>query len=134
MRSRTVAGILVVAVFATGCGSDDGTASIEGVEWQLRSIDGEEISGPVVPTLLLADGAASGLAGCNRFTGSYTLENDSLEVGPLATTRMACEPEIDDIERAYLVALDRVIAATPTSDGLTLTDADGTDVLAYVAP
>jgi len=38
-----------------------------------------------------ADGAINGHAGCNRFFGQYELEGDVLKIGPLASTKMACE-------------------------------------------
>ncbi|OYX28587.1 MAG: hypothetical protein B7Z06_01125 [Flavobacteriales bacterium 32-35-8] len=36
-------------------------------------------------------GVISGFSGCNRFTGTYSLENGLLKVGPLASTKMYCQ-------------------------------------------
>lgn len=33
----------------------------------------------------------SGFSGCNRFSGTYSLENSLLKVGPLASTKMFCQ-------------------------------------------
>jgi len=33
----------------------------------------------------------SGFSGCNRFTGTYSLENGLLKVGPLSSTKMFCQ-------------------------------------------
>lgn len=41
---------------------------------------------------LLANGTAQVLADCNRGHGAYALAGGALELGPLATTRMACPP------------------------------------------
>jgi heat shock protein HslJ len=135
VRHRLLTGIALITVsaLATACG-DDGGASIEGTEWVLATIDGEGLPESVAPTLLLADGTASGNAGCNQFTGGYTLDGDQLTFGPLATTRMACVPEVDEIEQAYLARLSSVADAATTDDGLELSDADGEVVLTYVGP
>ncbi len=34
----------------------------------------------------------NGFSGCNRFTGTYDLNDGKLSFGPLASTRMACAP------------------------------------------
>ena len=36
------------------------------------------------------EGQAHGSGGCNRFSGGYTLAGKTLNIGPLATTKMAC--------------------------------------------
>ena len=53
-------------------------------------------------------GRAAGLTGCNRFTAPYTVDGDVLELGLIASTRMACPPPADAVERVYLAALERV--------------------------
>lgn len=60
--------------------------------------------------LLQDDGAsktATGNSGCNRFTGAYTVESDSLSFGPLASTRMACVDTME-LEARFLDAMSRV--------------------------
>jgi heat shock protein HslJ len=37
------------------------------------------------------DGALSGTDGCNRLVGKWTADAGTVEFGPLASTRMACE-------------------------------------------
>lgn len=58
------------------------------------------------PNLLLREeGArAAGLAGCNRFAGSFRREGQALSLGPLAVTRMACADGVA-LEQEYLAAL-----------------------------
>ena len=48
---------------------------------------------------------AEGFAGCNRFAGPYALKSGRLALGPLLATQMACGPDADRLERAYLDAL-----------------------------
>jgi heat shock protein HslJ len=73
------------------------------------------------PTLRLesATARASGFAGCNRFSGPYTLGADSLSFGALASTKMACA-QGNDVEVAYLAALAEVRTFTATDSVLTL--------------
>jgi len=89
-----------------GCGGDDeGNAPpLEGTEWTL--VDGVDAPGDSVPTLTLADGSASGFGGCNTFNGGYDLDGDSITIGPLAATLMACEDDKSAAEAVYLPALE----------------------------
>jgi|GEM_PF-1664575 len=82
------------------------------------------------PTLTLtADGKVSGFAGCNRFMGSYTLEGDTLKMGPLASTRMAClNPEAQAQETAFLEQLKSQPKFSVSGNMLSLILADGTRV------
>jgi heat shock protein HslJ len=115
---------LVGLAFASGCG-DDGAAvkasAIEGVPWALES----------GPSATFVDGTVTGSTGCNRYTASYTLDGEQLEIGHAATTQMACPPPADGIERDYLAALDRVAAWERSGDELVLSDADGKELLRF---
>lgn len=59
-----------------------------------------------VPTLTLEEGLASGFGGCNTFRGPYELDEESIAIGPLAGTLMACEEPKMAAESAYLPALE----------------------------
>jgi lactoylglutathione lyase len=96
----------------------------EVIEWRLVGGRGQ--------TLLLDGARASGSGGCNRFTGGYRLENGQLSFEPLATTRMACEPELMRAEDAYLAALGRVAHASWADAELILTDEAGHELLRFV--
>lgn len=90
----------------------DGPAPAEAVlgrEWLLV-----ELNGRMAPTaangrqasfmLSPDDNAVSGYAGCNTFTGTYTLSGASLSFGPLAMTRMFCADH-QALEDEYVKAL-----------------------------
>ncbi len=47
----------------------------------------------------------SGSGGCNRYFGSYTLTNDQINISPLGSTRMACEPAHMEQEDRFFQAL-----------------------------
>ena len=107
-------------------------APIVGTTWTLDTlIEGESASslpaGMDAPTLEIADdGAVTVFAGCNRGGGSATVADDgsSIDFGPLATTRMACEGDRGTVETLVLTVLDGEVAAEVTADRLTLTNGD----------
>jgi len=72
------------------------TASDLAGEWTLETIEGSSANTDFktkYPTIKLnfADNRISGSAGCNTYSGPFTLSKNVLEVGALITTRMACE-------------------------------------------
>ncbi len=116
--------------------AQDTAASPEGQTWGLAAyLDGTGMA--TVPadssaTLLLADGVASGSAGCNQFSGSYELDGASLTIAPeMAMTLMACEPAAEALETAYMALLPMTASWQSTEAGLQLLDADGAVILDY---
>ncbi len=85
-------------------------------------------------TLLLdPDGTVTGSTGCNNFNGPATVsESDTgntIEFGPLATTRRACEPDLAEVEHAVLGVLSGTVDATVDADQLRLKKSDGTGLV-----
>lgn len=74
------------------------------------------------------EGRVTGDSGCNTFMGDYTLDGDTISVGPLASTRRACPDEVMDQETRFLAALES--AATWTRERTTAQLRDDTDALA----
>lgn len=122
----------------------DGSASIDlvpfvpeadrplaGTAWELTTfIDGDAASSILsgtTPTLTVEDlaGRISGNAGCNSFGGPAAFGEQSVEVGPLVSTKMACDKAVMDQEGLFLEVLGA--ATTWEVDGTTLrlTAADG---------
>jgi heat shock protein HslJ len=64
--------------------------SLEG-EWQIEDLNG---GGPVAQSRLMFDpgdqgtSRLSGTAGCNRFSGNWKQDGATLQLGPMAATRM----------------------------------------------
>ena len=87
---------------------------IRRVTWVLTGIhDGQSgfssVLGDVVITLLLDDeGRATGSSGCNRYTATYTLTEEGLEIGAAAGTRMLCPEPVMVQEVRYLGWLPEV--------------------------
>jgi putative lipoprotein len=78
-------------------------------------------------------GVLSGAGGCNSYSGGYTVEGASLQIGQIASTAMACEAAVMDQEQAYFAALAQA-ATFELGDGqLVIFDAGGQEILRFVA-
>ena len=112
-----------------GCGQYNGVGELTRI-WQLIEIDGRKIS-PVgenssLPAIefLLWSGSMRGDGGCNRFYGKTKISNDSIEIGDIATTRIAC-PDMS-IESTYVEILSGRRHAVTIGEGeMTLTSERG---------
>ena len=109
-----------------------GLASLAGTSWQATGINnGKEAvvsqAGVELATLAFdSEGQVSGSGGCNTFTGGYTTTDpDGLTFGPLASTAMACEDNVMQLEQEYFAALANVTTYQLEADRLTLRDASG---------
>ncbi|MFM8656334.1 MAG: META domain-containing protein [Chthoniobacterales bacterium] len=64
------------------------------------------------------EGNIAGDASCNRFGGTCAIEGNTIKVGPLRSTRRACEPEIMQQEHKFLALLGSVTTWQIDSDGV----------------
>jgi heat shock protein HslJ len=91
-----------------------GRASIDdiaGTEWVLTHFDWTERAPDNPPvTLELRGGSLSGRGGCNRYSGAAKTGEGAggIAIGPVAATRMACEPEAMRVEDRFFAALNSV--------------------------
>lgn len=101
-------------------------AEIVGRTWALASLEGEApVEGSASTMTLAEDGGISGLAGCNRYFGTFTLEGDVLDVSPLAATKKACPPELARHEARFLELLEGARYLRLDGSRLTVTSAEG---------
>ena len=144
-KTRTLLGSLAAAALlasmaTTTLAAGEETEAVpiegaEGISWQLveQTVDGTMSAVPdgVVVTLLLEDGEASGIGGCNNYFGGYTLDGSSLTFDAMGATQMFCEGPAGEVEAAYLANL--ALVASWASDGstLSLADAEGAVILEY---
>jgi heat shock protein HslJ len=124
---RVLAGLTILVVAAcdsTGSAPNltpepTSAADLAGTSWAVVSIGGAPVVEGSGPHLTFgADGNASGSTGCNSMSGSYTTDGAALTLGPMATTRMACEENLMAQEAAVLQALTGVSGWEIDSDGL----------------
>ena len=117
---------LSLAGLATSCSApmrDDRpvlTWSLTGTVWKLTSLNGNPVGANKLPSLTLdaATGKVTGMAGVNRFNGTFKQEGAALTFSPLITTRMAGPEAEMKIESEFLAALSHVTAWK--ADGLIL--------------
>lgn len=108
--------------------------TLEGTEWTLVSIDGAAPADGTEITLVLDGEGVAGSAGCNRYSGSYTLNGDTVTFGPFVTTRMACPQPIMQQESAFLTALEGAATFKIADGQLTIVSASGVTLIFAPAP
>lgn len=105
--------------------------------WTLTTLGGVPVPEETAVTALFSpqdeNGVAvvSGLAACNNYSGDYTLDESSMTIGPLATTFMLCEEELNQLEQSYLQALESTESYEIMGNILLLNTASG--LLNFVA-
>lgn len=76
--------------------------SLTGGPWVVEDINGGGIMDYAWVDMVFADGGISGLAGCNRYNGTWQQTGMAIAVGPLSTTRKLCSPALMETERKFL--------------------------------
>ena len=107
---------------------------LEGVLWEVTGYNNgrQAVVGPLIGTqltLAFQDGRVSGNSGCNRFHGEFEVDGGALKIGPLATTRMACDETLMTQEREFLRALESATKWAIVRGMLDVHRADGERVL-----
>lgn len=117
-------------------GATPASGEIESIVWQAFEFNDAPVAENVVITMELGQGRISGKSACNRYTGPYALnvEARSLKItGPVAGTRMACPPELMQVETAFNAVLPN-ITAYRVEDGPVLTIFAGTTEVLRLQP
>jgi heat shock protein HslJ len=103
------------------------TDSAEGIlgEWNATSYyAGNAVTSVLGGATLTAEfdaGTISGNTGCNSFNGPYSVDGQSIEIGPLSSTRAACpNEELQQQEQSYLAALELATTFEITGNRLDL--------------
>ena len=95
--------------------------NLAGSEWNLG--DGSKAFVAFKP-----DGKVIGSGGCNNFSGQFTQNDNSIEIGPLAATKKMCPPDIMEIENRLFMLLDSASFLQASHLNLTLMDSDRTEL------
>jgi heat shock protein HslJ len=93
---------------------------LAGTTWRLENLAGAPVLEGIDATLEFLDqNRVAGRASCNTFTGELKISDAAIKIGPLVSTRMACQSEAATAqEAAYLTALNE--AERFTLEGATL--------------
>lgn len=78
---------------------------LAGSEWRVTLLGPSTVQAELF-VAFGSEGMLSGHGGCNRLNGRYQQDGSALSIGPVATTRMNCEPGIMDIEQRFVAALE----------------------------
>lgn len=121
---------------AAGSDPDRVTHELTGTRWALASLAGEPVvlQGQAREPFIALESPASrvvGHAGCNRLTGSYTLQQQQLTFASIATTRMYCEQMA--LENDVLQALQATRRWRIDGERLLLLDEAGQEVASFLA-
>jgi len=94
--------------------------------WKLITLEGQEIKMAEIQErevyfmLKTTENKVEGFAGCNAFSGSYTLENGNrIRFSSMATTLKAC-PDVDFNENEFLKVFELADNYTINEDALSL--------------
>ncbi len=132
MVTAAALGVLVVGMAAcSGSGSksaeEEGPVTAETIvgTWVLESGktgEGEVplLQGQDIDLTVESDGMFYGFSGCNRITGTLTVDDGKVDMGAIGQTMMMCDEAAMATETAYTSALDAVTQGEATADSLTL--------------
>lgn len=86
--------------------------------YEINTLNGEDVSSNKL-TITFNDSTkqVSGFSGCNRFFGSYTLNNLSLKFSVLGATKMLCHEDANKIETNLFKAIGKANLVLFTKNG-----------------
>ena len=98
------------------------SVALPGSAWQVTTFAGQTpLTDHPIPFEFDNEGNIAGDASCNRFGGSCAIDGNTLEIGPLRSTRRACEPEVMQQEQNFLALLGATATWKIVGEELVLT-------------
>ena len=133
----SLVGLLLMLAALVGCGTSalsGDQASLDGSEWILAKLMGDDLVPGTQITLGFEEGRAAGFAGCNAYGAAYEADDGALSVTLLEVTVQACvePPGVMEQEAAYLTALQESAAYQVTGNQLEIEDDAGGLLLVLV--
>lgn len=112
--------------------------SLTGTVWTLSAwgMPGAEtaVTAPSITLEFPADGQVRGSSGCNTYSGTYTVQNNTIAFGELISTLKACTDEqVMQAEQEYLTALKTAGEFVVTGPQLTIQYDAGSKVLNFIS-
>ena len=100
--------------------------TLPGSAWQVLTFAGQTpLANHPITFDFDHEGNIAGDGSCNRFGGSCQIEGEKIKVGPLRSTRRACEPEVMQQEHKFLALLGAATMWLLDADKLVLTAPEG---------
>ena len=126
----SLVGLSLMLAALAGCGTwalSGDQASLDGSEWILAKLMGDDLVPGTQITLGFEEGRAAGFAGCNAYGAAYEADDGALSVTLLEVTVQACvePPGVMEQEAAYLTALQESAAYQVTGNQLEIEDDAG---------
>ena len=115
---------------AITCDRQRSTASLYNTYWKIETLRGAPVEAPVrrrEAHVVLTESERPtyrATVGCNRIMGAVSRTNDSLMFGQSASTKMACPPPLDTLERTLLSVLDETRSYRSSGETLILKNED----------
>ncbi len=108
------------------------TATLNHSEWILANLNGRAVKPDSLITINFENDKISGIDGCNRYHGSYTLNADKLSINKhIASTMMACPEPISQQAAAYISALTEAVSYKIDAQQLMLINASGKTLASF---
>ena len=118
--------LLLITSTALAMETNQAPVKLPGSAWQVTTFAGQTpLADHPITFEFDNEGNIAGGASCNRFGGTCTIDGNTIKIGPLRSTRRACEPEIMQQEQKFLALLSAATAWSMGGDGLVLTAPDG---------
>jgi putative lipoprotein len=111
----------------------DTSADLFDTIWHVRSLNGHAIDDATEVSLSIAtDRRAGGNGGCNSYFTEAMFDGPTLQFGPVAGTRMACDTPVMQQEAQYFAALEATAGYELADEALYLLDAQGNPLVRLV--
>ena len=118
--------LLLITSTALAMETNSTSSTLPGSAWQVTTFAGQSpLTEHPITFEFDNEGNIAGDASCNRFGTSCQIEGDKIQVGPLRSTRRACEPDVMQQERQFLALLGTIATWSIEGEELVLTGSEG---------
>lgn len=99
--------------------NDDSVLKELNGNYTINTLNGEVVSSfKINITFNDSTKQVSGFSGCNRFFGAYTIDNNTLKISDLASTKMLCNEASNRVEDELIKALNKANLVLFREDGI----------------
>lgn len=103
--------------------NDDSILKVLNGTYQIKLLNRKDVSSfKITFTFNNSTKQVSGFSGCNRFFGSYILDNLSLKFGKLGSTKMLCNEDANKIETTLFQVLEKANLVLFSKNGFSFYD------------